>query len=139
MASLQIGRVMAGGSNGNSLQLILDGTPFFRVRQPDAVRGWSVSPVFVRWNFPPAGERGARIFAEIAGGLLFTAQPVPVRTTTFNFVDQAGFGIRIEESRARAWLFGYRFQHISNAGRVRPNPGANYNFVYGGLSFIRKP
>ena len=139
MASLQIGRVMAGGSNGNNLQLVLDGTPFFRVRQPDPVRGWSLSPVFIRWNFPPAGERGARIFAEISGGLLFTAQPVPVRTTTFNFVDQAGFGVRIEENAGRAWLFGYRFQHISNAGRVKPNPGANYNFVYGGLSFIRRP
>ncbi len=136
MASLQIGRVMTGGPNGNNLQLILDGTPFFQVRQPDAVKGWSVSPVFVRWNFPPTGERGARIFAEIGGGLLFTAQPVPVRTTTFNFVDQAGFGVRIEENAGRAWLFGYRFQHISNAGRVKPNPGANFNFVYAGVSFI---
>jgi hypothetical protein len=136
MASFQIGRVMTGGPNGHNLQLILDGTPFFRIRQPDLVRGWSVSPLFVRWNFPPTGERGVRVFAEIAGGLLFTAQPVPVRTTTFNFVDQAGFGVRIEESPGRAWLFGYRFQHISNGGRVKPNPGANFNFVYAGLSFI---
>jgi Lipid A 3-O-deacylase (PagL) len=137
MASFQIGRVMAGGPNGNNLQLIVDGAPFMQVRQPDVVLGWSVSPLFVRWNFPPAGDRGARIFGEIAGGLLFTSQPVPVHTTTFNFLDQAGFGVRFEESERRAWLIGYRFQHVSNAGRVRPNPGANFNFVYLAVSFIR--
>jgi len=137
MVSFQIGRVMTGGANGNNLQLILDATPFFQVRQPDTVRGWSVSPLFIRWNFPPAGDHGPRIFAELGGGLLFTSQPVPVRTTTFNFIDQAGFGVRIETGARRALLFGYRFQHISNGGRVKPNPGANFNFVYAGLSFIR--
>ena len=136
MASFQIGWVVSGGPNGSNLQLILDATPLFQVRQPNAVKGWSVSPLFVRWNFPPASEKGVRIFGEIAGGWLFTAQPVPVRTTTFNFVDQAGFGVRIEESEGRAWLMGYRFQHISNGGRVKPNPGANFNFVYLGISFI---
>jgi hypothetical protein len=137
MASLAIGRVMAGGPGKGSLELLVDVTPFFQVRQPDLVRGWSVAPLFVRWNFPAMGGGAARVFGEVSGSLLFTTAPVPVRTTTFNFMDQAGFGIRFEESRGRAWLVGYRFQHISNAGRVKPNPGANFNFVYLGLSFIR--
>jgi hypothetical protein len=136
MASLAIGRVMAGGQGNGSLELLVDVTPFFQVRQPDLVRGWSVAPLFVRWNFPAIGE-GARIFGEVSGSLLFTTAPVPVRTTTFNFLDQAGFGVRFEESRGRAWLVGYRFQHISNAGRVKLNPGANFNLVYLGLSFLR--
>ena len=137
MASLVIGRVMAGGPGKGSLQLLVDVTPFFQVRQPDLVRGWSVAPLFVRWNFAGIGQAAVRVFAEVSGSLLFTTAPVPVRTTTFNFLDQAGFGVRFEESRGRAWLFGYRFQHISNGGRVRPNPGANFNFVYLGLSFLR--
>jgi hypothetical protein len=137
MASLMIGRVMAGGPGRGNLELLVDVTPFVQVRQPDAVRGWSVSPLFIRWNFPPMGQQGPRIFGEISGSLLFTDRPVPVRTTTFNFRDEAGFGIRFEESRGRAWLVGYRFQHISNAGRVKPNPGANFNFVYAGISFLR--
>jgi hypothetical protein len=136
MASLAIGRVMAGGPGKGSLELLVDVTPFFQVRQPDLVRGWSVAPLFVRWNFPGMGDGAARVFGEVSGSLLFTTAPVPVRTTTFNFMDQAGFGVRFEESRGRAWLVGYRFQHISNAGRVKPNPGANFNFVYLGLSFI---
>jgi hypothetical protein len=136
MASVAIGRVMAGGPGEGSLELLLDVTPFFQVRQPDLVRGGSVAPLFVRWNFPAIGDGAARIFGEVSGSLLFTTAPVPVRTTTFNFMDQAGFGVRFEESRGRAWLIGYRFQHISNAGRVKPNPGANFNFVYLGLSFL---
>jgi hypothetical protein len=137
MASFAIGRVMAGGPGKGSLELLVDVTPFFQVRQPDLVRGWSVAPLFVRWNFPAMADSAVRVFAEVSGSLLFTAAPVPVRTTTFNYMDQAGFGVRVEESRGRAWLVGYRFQHISNAGRVQPNPGANFNFVYLALSFLR--
>lgn len=136
LASFSVGRVMAGRPGHGSLELLVEVSPFIQVRQPDRVRGWSVAPLFVRWNFPPAGRR-TRIFGEVSGSLLWTNAPVPVRTTTFNFMDQAGFGIRIEESSRRAWLIGYRFQHISNAGRVRPNPGANFNFIYLGLSFLR--
>ena len=136
MASLAIGRVMAGGPGKGSLELLADATPFFQVRQPNLVRGWSVAPLFVRWNFPAIGGGAARVFGEVSGSLLFTSAPVPARTTTFNFLDQAGFGVRFEQSRGRAWLVGYRFQHISNAGRVKPNPGANFNFIYLGLSFL---
>lgn len=135
LASFAVGRVMAGRAGRGNLELLVDVTPFVQVRQPDRVRGWSVAPLFIRWNFPPAGR--VRIFGEVSGSLLWTEAPVPVRTTTFNFMDQAGFGLRIEENQRRAWLIGYRFQHISNAGRVRPNPGANFNFVYLGLSFLR--
>lgn len=136
MASLSIGRVMAGGPGRGSLELLVDIVPWLQVRQPETVRGWSVAPLFVRWNFPPLGAH-ARVFGEVSGSLLWTTAPVPVRTTTFNFIDQAGFGVRFEESHGRAWLIGYRFQHISNAGRVKPNPGANFNLVYLGLSFLR--
>jgi hypothetical protein len=137
MASFVIGRVMAGSRGKGSLELLVDVTPFFQVRQPDLVRGWSTAPLFIRWNFPALGDGVARIYGEVSGSLLFTTAPVPVRTTTFNFMDQAGFGIRLEESPGRAWLFGYRFQHISNGGRVKPNPGANFNFLYLGISFLR--
>jgi hypothetical protein len=136
MASFVIGRVMAGSRGNGSLELLVDVTPFFQVRQPDLVRGWSTAPLFIRWNFPALGGGQARIYGEVSGSLLFTTAPVPAGTTTFNFMDQAGFGIRLEESRGRAWLVGYRFQHISNAGRVKPNPGANFNFLYLGISFL---
>lgn len=136
MASLAIGRVMAGAPGRGSFEWLIEVTPFLQVRQPDTVRGWAVAPLFLRWNFPPMAGR-ARIFGEVSGSFLFTEDPVPVRTTTFNFLDQAGFGLRVHENARHAWVVGYRFQHISNGGRVKPNPGANFNLVYGGLSFLR--
>ena len=84
-----------------------------------------------------ASTHRIRPFAEASGGIIYTGQPVPARTTTFNFIDQAGFGVRFESTSTRSWLAGYRFQHISNAGRVKPNPGANFNFFYAGVSFQR--
>ncbi len=134
MASLAVGRVMIGGPRTGSLELLVDVTPFMQIRQPNPVRGWSVAPLFIRWNFPAIGGT-AHVFAEGSGSLLFTNDPV--RTTTSNFMEQVGFGVRFEGSHGRAWLVGYRFQHISNGGRIQPNPGANFNFVYLGLSFIR--
>ncbi len=126
-----------GGPGKGSLELLVEVTPFFQVRWPDLVRGWSVSPLFVRWNFPAMGNGAARVFGEGSSSLLFTAKPVSVSTTTFQFMEQVGFGVRFEESHGRAWLVGYRFQHISNGGRVQPNVGENFNFVYLGFSFLR--
>ena len=55
MASVAFGRVMAGGPGRGNFELLVEATPFFHVRQPDLVRGWSVAPLFLRWNFPPPG------------------------------------------------------------------------------------
>src|SRR5262249_46173034 len=135
MGSIDIGRVMTGEIGGGPLagnfEFLLEFTPFFLVRQPAHTFGFTISPLHMRWNF--ASRRRARVFAEGSGGIVYTGQPVPPRTTTtFNFIDQAGFGVRIAETPRRAWMIGYRFQHISNAGRAEPNPGANFNLVYGG-------
>ena len=99
MASLAIGRVMAGGPGRGNLELLVDVTPFFQVRQPDLVRGWSVSPLFVRWNFPATGDGAVRVFGEVQRQPAVYDGAGAVSTTTFNFMDQAGFGVRFEESR----------------------------------------
>jgi hypothetical protein len=91
----------------------------------------------MRWNFAPVRSPRMRAFAEASGGIVYTNHGVPVGSMAFNFIEQAGFGVRVETSAKRAWLAGYRFQHISNGGRVEPNPGANFNFFYGGVTFLR--
>jgi lipid A 3-O-deacylase len=139
MATVDVGRIMTGeighGPVGGNFEFLLEITPFLLLQQPAHTFGLTVSPLHMRWNFTSA--RRARIFGEASGGIIYTGQPVPARTTTFNFIDQAGFGVRIADTPRRAWLVGYRFQHISNAGRVKPNPGANFNLVYGGVTFLR--
>jgi hypothetical protein len=139
MGAFQIGRVMThqrgAGPLAGSFELLLEITPVIVVSQAQQAFGLAASPLHMRWNFAPV--RGLlRVFAEASGGILYTNHPVPTRTTAFNFIDQAGFGLRVGRGTRHAWLLGYRFQHISNGGRVRPNPGANFNFVYAGLSFL---
>lgn len=141
MASFQVGRVMTNqtgrGALAGHFELLLEITPLMVLRQPESVFGLAVSPVFLRWNFAPSVRHRLRLFGEASGGILYTNQAVPARTTAFNFIDQAGFGLRFEQRPDRAWLMGYRFQHVSNGGRIRPNPGANFNLVYGGVTWLR--
>jgi hypothetical protein len=138
IASFDLGRIMTNDRGpaplAGNFEFLLELTPLLVVRQPSWVFGVAASPLHMRWNFTSGGHR-VRPFAEASGGIVYTREPVPVRTTTFNFLDQAGFGVRIGNRTKRNWLAGYRFQHISNAGRVKPNPGANFNFVYVGVSF----
>lgn len=141
MASLDVGRIMTNergaGPFAGRFEFLLEVSPLFIVQQPSRALGFTVSPLHMRWNFASTPNRRLRPFAEASGGIVFTNHPVPVTTTTqFNFIDQAGFGLRFESGAKRAWLAGYRFQHISNAGRVEPNPGANFNFAYVGVSFL---
>jgi len=139
IAALDLGRVMTGrigtGPLSGDLELLFELAPLLVLRQPEHAIGVAASPVFLRWNFGGSGR--LRSFAELSGGLLITDQAVPPRATRLNFIDQAGFGVRLGIAPKRAVVVGYRFQHISNGGRVRPNPGANFNLLYGGLSLER--
>ncbi len=140
MASLDVGRVMTDeidlGPLSGHFELLLEITPLMLLHQPAHAFGLTASPLHLRWNFAPVRARRLRAFAECSGGIVYTNQAVPARTTGFNFIDQAGFGVRVETRQKRAWLAGYRFQHISNAGRVKPNPGANFNLFYVGVTFL---
>ena len=142
LGAFQIGRVMTAqrgrGPLAGNFELLLEIVPLVLLRQPSGNGvGLAASPLHMRWNFAPVKSRPMRVFAEASGGVLYTSDAVPVRTTAFNFIDQAGFGVRYQQDPRRTWLLGYRFQHVSNGGRVKPNPGANFNFVYAGVSFPR--
>jgi hypothetical protein len=142
MASIDIGRIVTHqrgpGPLAGNFEFLLEVTPFMVLNQPSHTFGLTASPLHMRWNFRPLPGGQIRVFAEASGGVILTNQPVPAGTTTsFNFIDQAGLGLRLASGRRLEWLAGYRFQHISNAGRVEPNPGANFNLIYVGLSFVR--
>jgi len=141
LGTIQVGRVMTNrlgtGPLAGSFEFLLEVAPLVLLQQPARTFGVAASPLHMRWNFLPVGARPVRLFAEASGGIFLTNKAVPLSSTRFNFIDQAGFGLRVGHHPTRMWLLGYRFQHISNAGRVKPNPGVNLNFVYAGLSFLR--
>ena len=139
MAAVNIGRVVTGrvgtGAFSGQFELLLEVTPVMNLWSPGHAFGAAVSPVFLRWNF--LGSAHLKPFVEVNGGLVVTDQEVPLGTTRINFLDQGGGGVRVTIGARRAVLLGYRFQHLSNGGRLRVNPGANFNFFYGGLAFQR--
>lgn len=94
-------------------------------------------PVGAQFEF--GYRRAWHPIAEAHGGLLATTEPVPYNlpgATSVNFMFDFGGGLRWRFRENHAVTFGYRFVHISNAGRTRVNPGLDQNLAYIGYSFL---
>ncbi|MGE3273775.1 MAG: acyloxyacyl hydrolase [Vicinamibacterales bacterium] len=113
----------------------MEATPLFWQYDPSRVYAFAFTPLIWRWNFTPSG-RVAPYF-EIAGGGIWSSDPLPARTTTANWTAHGGFGLRIALRGRQALLVGYRLHHISNGNRLDYNPGVNANMLYFGWSVLR--
>jgi len=82
--------------------------------------------------------RGAvRPFITMGAGMIVSEDEIPTGSAKLNFTPQIGLGLRWRTSAGRILTFEYRFHHLSNAGRVKPNPGINSSVVQFGFSFTR--
>ena len=96
-----------------------------RPGQNDDITDIAFTPVF---RFQPNGLRGPYAEAAIGFHLLSRSQIGDKRLSTlFQFGDHLGVGYRF--GAKSAFDVGYRFQHHSNAGIKRPNPGINFHQV----------
>jgi hypothetical protein len=123
----------------------LDIIPVATIRQPtstghEVVYGGGVSPVGFRFDFLP--RRRSQPFIAWTAGFVSSVRPIPKDVPggtqfnyTFDFI-QVGFR-RFNASGDRAWMFGYKLQHISNAYRANVNPGVDENVFFAGYSFYR--
>lgn len=109
--------------------------PVFAQFEPTRTYGVGASPLVWRWNFEPRGR--VATFVELAGGGLWTSEPVPDRTTTSNFTAHAGYSLRYFVSASAAVVLGYRFHHISNGNRLERNPGVNAHVIHFGFAHVR--
>lgn len=105
----------------------------------EAVYGGGVNPIGLKLNF--LHQRRFETFGAFSLGLVTSVRPVPLDVPgedqfNFTFDLQAGFEV-FNSSRDRAWMFGYRFQHISNAYRSSLNPGMDANVIFVGYSFFK--
>ncbi len=103
-----------------------------------AVYGFAVAPL--GFTFDLARRRRVHPFAETAGGIVASSQPIPVNlpdATGLNFFFDLGGGIRWRVGERGAVSLGYRFFHISNAGTTSFNPGVDNNVFYLGYAFMR--
>ncbi len=105
----------------------------------ETVYGGGISPFGWKFNFLP--QRRLQPFAALEGGLVFSTARIPTDIpggTLSNFTAEWQLGFeRFNASRKRAWVFGYKLQHISNAFRTGVNPGVDLNVLFVGYSFFK--
>jgi len=77
----------------------------------------------------------AQPFVEVSSGPMWATERVPASTSHFNFLSQLGVGYVFHPDRKMAWVVGWRFGHISNAGYGRLNSGLNINSLMIGTQF----
>ncbi len=79
-----------------------------------------------------------RPYVEFAGGPFWTdlTNRIPEQSSQFNFIVTVGAGLSWFITSQAAVNFGYRFQHISNAGTSYPNVGLNSSVPFIGFSFF---
>jgi lipid A 3-O-deacylase len=111
------------GALRGTFEFAVDAVPAFFVFQPaKTAYGASFDPVVLKWNFE--SDRRVVPYVELAGGVLFTNQTVPSGISRVNFTPQAAVGLHMLHRRFN-WSVEVRYEHISNAGLVSPNPGLN--------------
>jgi hypothetical protein len=105
----------------------------------ETVYGGGFTPLGWKFNFLP--QRRFEVFAALGGGIIATTARTPTDIpggALFNFTAdwQVGFE-RFSASGDRAWIFGYKLEHISDAFRTSVNPGIDLNVIFVGYSFFK--
>ena len=139
LQSLSWGRILSGprgpGVLRGRFEWSVEFIPVFGQYEPENTYGVGVTPLLWRWNFEPRGQ--VVQFAELAGGALWTRDPVPEETTTANFTAHVSYGVRYFFGPHTAAVAAYRFHHISNGNRLERNPGVNAHVLLVGVSLVR--
>ena len=139
LQSLSWGRILSAprgpGMLRGQFEWSVEFVPLFGQYDPENTYGFGVTPLLWRWNLLPRGRIVQ--FAELAGGALWTREPVPARTTTANFTAHISYGVRYFVTPHTSFVASYRFHHISNGNRLESNPGVNAHVFQLGVSLLR--
>jgi len=103
-----------------------------------AVYGADVTPIGFTIDF--ARTRKLHPFFQTDGGIIASSEPIPANiphATAVNFLFDFGGGGQWRLDEGHALRLGYKFLHISNAGRTTFNPGIDNNIFYVGFSFLK--
>ena len=73
-------------------------------------------------------------FVEVGAGVAGTTLRIPELGGSFQFVLQAGVGVRVAAGRRESLTAGIRFYHLSNAGLRSPNTSLNNGLITVGYS-----
>ncbi len=106
------------------------------VFQRETAYGAGITPLGLQLDF----ANGSKVhpFAHVNGGFLYFNKSMPIEDSgQFQFVGEAGGGVRIFTSDKRAVSIGLKFHHISNGDRAGSNRGLNQFIIYAGFSIFR--
>jgi len=96
---------------------------------------FGAAPLGLQINLRP--QKKLQPFVGASGGFLYFSQRVPnIVGTRFNFTADLGGGVDIRLKENRALTLGYKYYHISNAGRGIQNAGIDNNLFYVGYTFF---
>lgn len=104
--------------------------------QRETAYGAGLTPIGLQLDF----ANGSKVhpFAHVNGGFLYFNKSMPIEDSgQFQFVGEAGGGVRIFTSDRRAVSIGLKFHHISNGDRHGANRGLNNFVIYAGFSIFR--
>jgi hypothetical protein len=105
----------------------------------EAVYAGGVNPFGLKFSL--LRHKRFQPFVASTAGFVAAVRPIPLdvaKETRFNFTFDFQLGFqRFNASRTRAWMFGYKLQHISNANRGDINPGVDLNVFFVGYSFFK--
>lgn len=105
------------------LEYALDVLPLYCVTQANGTAcGGGVDPFAFKWIL--STPKKVAPYFEIGGGTLFTDMATPPKTSQINFTTGGALGLHLLQSKHNISA-EFRFQHISNAGMTKPNPGIN--------------
>lgn len=100
-------------------------------------RAYGVSPLGLQINFRPLKKY--QPFVSSSGAFLYFDKTTPsIIGTRLNFATEVGFGLEIKAKGKPAFTIGYKYYHISNAGRGIENPGFDNHLLYLGYTFSKK-
>ncbi|HXW18225.1 MAG TPA: acyloxyacyl hydrolase [Candidatus Acidoferrales bacterium] len=107
--------------------------------QHQAVYGGGINPLGIKFNL--TRTRRVQPFFTSTAGFVASVKPVPIAVNgeeQFNFDFDFGGGVQLfNPSRTRAWMFGYKYKHISNAYRGEINPGVDFSVIFIGYSLLK--
>src|SRR5215207_4145551 len=150
IAALRYGRTLAA-NDSLALQYTVDAVPVALATgtivsrttvagvttfQRETAYGAGITPIGFQLDF----ANGAKVhpFVHINGGFLYFNKSMPIEDSgQFQFVGEAGGGVRIFTSERRAVNIGVKFHHISNGDRAGSNRGLNQFVIYAGFSVFK--
>jgi hypothetical protein len=151
IAGLRYGRTLAA-NNSLALQYTIDAVPIaiatgtivsrttsvsgIETFQRETAYGAGITPIGLQLDF----ANGSKVhpFAHVNGGFLYFNKSMPIEDSgQFQFVGEAGGGVRIFTSERRAVNIGVKLHHISNGDRHGSNRGLNNFVIYAGFSIFK--